>query len=133
MNRLLHIFWDVSMALQHDGLTELLKKNKAPLPHQLNPGEMLLFVNKRKDKFKVIAGTSETESNGVLAYYKTRGRPIDVQALKYIPEAFNGQRIEYNSALKRTLEERLNKKEVKSNGALRLLRKSHSENRNSHV
>lgn len=107
MNRLLHIFWDVSMALQHDGLTELLKKNKAPLPHQLNPGEMLLFVNKRKDKFKVIAGTSETESNGVLAYYKTRGRPIDVQALKYIPEAFSGQTIKYNSALKRTLEERL--------------------------
>lgn len=71
----------VHMGIGHDGLKYLLIKNKIK---DLNHDELVLFLNRARDKLKVLSG-----SGIVLAYVKMpQGRRLPVDALQYIPQAF---------------------------------------------
>lgn len=101
--KLLMVVDNVHMGLSHDGLTEVAKRFKID-PRKLQPGELLLFLNRSKDKIKVFG------PNNVLAYYKTpKGSRLDLNAIQYIPKAFAASgKIDYDTALKKVLEEKLN-------------------------
>lgn len=117
MNKLLYIFFDTDMRAQHDGLTERAKKEAKIKVQDLAPGSLLCFINRRRDRIKVLAGCAEQNSHGVLGYYKSPSGSIDIQSLQFIPEAFDGNRLTYDSMLRETLLERLEpKKRKKENG-----------------
>lgn len=101
-SKLLMIFDNVNMGRSHDGLTEIAKRWKVD-PHQLQAGELLLFINRARDKIKVFA------PNNVIAYYRApKGTRVDMQALQYIPRAFTKSgKIDYDEALKKVLQEKL--------------------------
>lgn len=94
------VFFNVSMINGHDGLTRIVKleQKKVPNEHrvraeQLNPGELLVFINTQRNKLKILA------ANGVMAYLKLRSGRLDLQAIQYIPNALQGNTIDYDKAL----------------------------------
>lgn len=85
---------DVHMGLGHDGLAEIARKLKAP-PEKLQEGEFLLFLNRKKDKLKIMGGAGT-----VIGYLKVKGR-LDLGALQFIPKTFGARgEIRYDAAVK---------------------------------
>ena len=102
--RLIAILWGTDMRLAHDGLlAEATGKNKALA--LLKPGECIAFVNEKRDRIKLLAGSNH--GYPVLGYFRSKTGRIDVQAIQFIAQAFNGSRIDYNAALKKSLLKRL--------------------------
>ena len=94
---------NVHMGLGHDGLTKLAKKFKRD-PMSLGQGELLMFLNRKRDKLKIMG-----HRGLVLGYLKMPGgNRIMLDAIQYIPKAFGARgEIDYDSALKKALETRL--------------------------
>lgn len=110
-NVLVRVFWGTSMGKRHQGLSEVAKKEADIDVHELDQGEMLLFVNRAMDKMQVMASLGRGPHNIVLAYWKGKpGQRIDELAIQYIAQAFNGTTIDYNKALKKALEQRFSQK-----------------------
>jgi len=110
-NRLLHIFFDVDMRGRQNAMIAHAKKHKKFSMDSFKQGDMLVFLNTKRNKIYVLAGLDEEDSYGVLAYYKSpHDRMIDPEAIQFIPEAFSGGSINMNSALRRTLIERFQAK-----------------------
>lgn len=73
MNRLLHVFWDTDMRCGHDGLASIAKSEGIDAS-TLGIGNMLCFINRAKNKIKVLAPTTVMESGGggnIVAYYRS--------------------------------------------------------------
>jgi hypothetical protein len=104
-NRLLHVFFEVNMGNQHDGLAILALERKVSLK-ALQPGELVCFVNKAQTRLKIVAGTGEPDGLGIIAYYRSPKGRLDLRALKYIPTAFNGSAIDFKVAIKKSFESR---------------------------
>lgn len=101
-----NIFLGCDLRSGYTGLRELLKKHKIAFD-SLNPEEAYLFVNRAKTSVKVLS------HNHVVSYLRSKdtNRPIDIEALNEIPKAFNNDgTIDYNKALKLSLEARLQRK-----------------------
>jgi len=90
---------NVNMGLGHPGLTELAKKWKVNV-EKLGPHEMLLFINRAKDKLKVMGSEGK-----VLAYLRMpRGQRLRLEAIQYIPQVFSATgKIDYDAACKESL------------------------------
>lgn len=104
MGHVVHFFGDVDLRSQHNGLSELAKKEKIDV-RKLRPGEYLVFVNHARDRVKMY-----TASN-VIAYLKVDTGKIDLRTIQYIPTAFEGSgKIDYDRSLKEFVEKSLIKK-----------------------
>lgn len=88
----------------HDGLASLAKQFEIDV-RKLLPGEYLVFINSAKNKIKVYA------ANNVVAYLKlSNGGRVDLNSIRYIPQAFTASgQIDYDEALKRSIEEGMKK------------------------
>lgn len=64
MNRITKLFYEVDLKCGHAGLGKLAAKHGVNVGG-LKPGEHVLFVNKRRDKVKVMS------HGGVLSYFKS--------------------------------------------------------------
>lgn len=105
MNKLMHVFFEVNMANQHHGLAEIASAKKVDIKN-LKPGEMVCYVNAPQTALKILASTGEENGHGVIAYYKSPKGRLDLQALRFIPEAFSGSGLNYKEALRKTFEKR---------------------------
>lgn len=75
---------NVHMNLSHDGLRELVWKAARVNTMELGDGELVLFLNRKRDKMKVIGSQAQ-----VLAYVKLNdGRRLPLEAIQYIPQTF---------------------------------------------
>lgn len=100
--RILKLVQGVHMGLGHDGLRELLKKNKIDVS-TLMQGELIMCMNKKGDKLKVVGF-----GGIVIGYLKMpKGDQIMKEALQYIPQAFGSEGFDYNKACRKALENRL--------------------------
>lgn len=109
--KLMHIFFDSDLRGRQPSLIEQAKKNKSFSMKSFGKGDLLAFVNRKQNKFMVLAGLNEADSFGVLAYYRSpHDRKIDIEVLKFIPEAFDGTEIDMSQMLKKTITERFEKK-----------------------
>lgn len=93
---------DVDMRNGHDGLSRLALKFDIDTK-KLPENHMLVFINRRQTHLKVyVAGN-------IIAH--TKRDIISLDAIREIPRAFAySGRIDYDEALKKSLEERLKKK-----------------------
>lgn len=105
MSQIRKLFLDVHMGLSHDGLNELARKNKVK-PETLATGDLLMFINRKGDKMKVLGAHGM-----VIGYLRMpKHRPISIEALQYVPETFGGSAMEYDSALRQMLVNKLRRK-----------------------
>lgn len=119
--KLLHVFFDVDMRGRQSALIEHAKSTRKFSMDKFGQGDMMVFLNTARNKIYVLAGLDEEDSYGVLAYYKSpHDRRIDPEAIQFIPEAFSGGNINMNSALKKTLAQKLSKKKRSKVEAARL-------------
>ena len=100
MAKIIRVFFDSDMRGQHKALSERASDVRINTGNLRN-GEYLVFVNRAEDRIKIFA------ANNIVAYYKSpRGR-IDRNTIALIPQVFEGGRINYDRALKKTLDKRL--------------------------
>jgi hypothetical protein len=99
---------NVNMGLGHPGLTALARKFKKD-PATLKDGELLMFLNRKRDKLKMMG-----HQGIVLGYLRMpKGRQIMLEAIQYLPKAFGAQgEINYDRALHTVLSDRLAKKHL---------------------
>ena len=101
MNKIKRCFLNVNMAMQHDGLTALAKEHKVSLPN-LDDGEHVVFINRAKNRLKLYS------KGNVIHYLRLEGnRTIDLNTVQIIPDCLKGQKIDYDMAIKKTLEREL--------------------------
>lgn len=110
--RIIHVFYDQDMRCRHDGLWARALKEREFKREDLRPGDVLCFINSKQDRLMAIAGLDETDSYGVLGYYRSPHGKIDETAIQYIPQAFNGSTLEMNKAIKKALTKKLGLVEV---------------------
>lgn len=101
-NSVVHIFKNVSMSYQHDGLAELARKKKVNI-NLLDPGTHVLFLNSRLTRVKMYS------ANGVISYYRApNGGRLNLNMIEYIPQCFNaGGGMDWKKADKLALEKLL--------------------------
>lgn len=104
--KVIHVFWDTDMRCRHDGLIARAKKEKVKF-EELDPGQILVFINHAKDRLMVLTPTDEDNTLGVLGYYRSPTRRIDPMAIQYISLAFGGQGFDFKRSIKASLLERL--------------------------
>lgn len=92
MNRLVRYVPDADLRQGYDGMNK-----KVPLMN-LGKGEFVAFVNRKRDKVKLCTGQD------MVAYLRLpTGQRIDPRVIKYLPEFFNGQHLDYDKAVEKTL------------------------------
>lgn len=102
--KLMHIFFDTDMRCSHDGLRAICHKEGLK---NIGMGSVVVFINHRQTHIKILAGTDEKDSLGIVASYKSPHGRVDTHAIQFIPESFGGANINYSKALEKSLLERL--------------------------
>lgn len=84
---------------RHAGLAEIAKKELKLDVTKLKPGEMVMFINSSWTGFVLYC------ANNVLLHHKRPdGKTLNIKALMVVPQFMEGQRINYEAALKATIE-----------------------------
>lgn len=103
MSKFVLLIDNVNMGLGHPGLTATARKLKVH-PEKLGDQELILFLNRAKDKFKVMGSQGK-----VVCYYRTNSRnPVSLNAIQHLPRIFaQTGRVDYEEALREDLRQRL--------------------------
>lgn len=109
---------NVHMGLGHDGLTLVAKKFSVD-PARLGDGEIVMFLNRGRDKLKIMG-----KQGKVIGYLKMPNKSrIMLDAIQYIPQCFGADgSLNYDAAIKKALEERLAKQRSKPTSPLQAFR-----------
>jgi hypothetical protein len=100
--RIRKLFLDIHMGLGHDGLVAIAVKNKIKI-NELSEEDLLMFMNKRGDKLKVLGAQGK-----VIGYLKLpNNRKIMGEALQYIPQTFGSSGFDYDQACRAALTRKL--------------------------
>lgn len=105
-NPIKHVFFDVNMANQHEGLARMALGEQRIEVSQLRVGDMIIFLNKARNRIKILAGTSEDNGRGLIAYYRSPKGTIDLRMIAEIPSYFSGGSIDFSRAIRKTLLDR---------------------------
>lgn len=99
-NRVLQVISPVDMRCSHDGLRAVCLEKGGLDPHELKPGQYIVFLNAKKDHLKLYAA-----HNLVVSYKVPGGGRIDMRVIAQIPTFFNGSAINYDGAVEKMLEQ----------------------------
>lgn len=104
MSRLVHVFPKSDLRCSHIGLTKVaIKSNRDP--RTLDNGDFLFFLNTKQNQFKLLG------PNGILVHWKAPdNRRVEIRAIEFLPEAFNGKEFDFNIAVKKSLVKTLGRK-----------------------
>lgn len=98
--RIIRVLTGVNMALGHDGLALIIKKEANIDVRVIDSGEMVLCINGAYNKLKAIGG-----GGVVLGYLKMpKGRTLMKEAVQFIPKVFGGDGFTYDDACKQALD-----------------------------
>lgn len=90
---LVRVFFSSDMRCSHKGLKLICEENN----FSPSENELVVFVNRKQTMFKLLSGPD------TVGFYKSPSGRVTMDAIQYLPEAFNGHRINFNSAIKRAL------------------------------
>jgi len=122
MSRLLHIIPDTDMRARHEGLADWAKKNGVRWKN-LKPGDIVAFLNTKRDRIMVLGVLDEEDSYGLLGYYRAPHGRVMPEAIQYIPKVFGGGRFNMNEATREALTEILERKARKRKKATSIAKK----------
>lgn len=95
--RITRVFFNVFMGYGFQGLSAIAKDAKT----DLDADSVVCFVNRPATAFKLMVGGQ------YLTYYKNNDKKIPLEAIRLLPERFGGTRMEFDSAVKKSLEKQL--------------------------
>ena len=124
--KIFKLFLDVHMGASHDGLTRLAEKAKLDVT-TLQDGDMLMFLNRKCDKLKVLGARGK-----VIGYLRMeKGQRIMRESIQFLPRTFGAGGFDYNRAVSMALDQQLSKrlpfkktKGEKKNQSVRISRKA---------
>lgn len=91
------VFFDVHMSLNFQGLSRILKDHKIK-PETLDTSDLVIFMNRKMTKFKLLIGQN------YLVYHSNGNKRVNLEAIQYFPQFFDGKRLDFKAAEKRALE-----------------------------
>ena len=105
MNKIVRVFLDTNMSLQHQGLF-LLAKSKNVNLNYLGKNEHVVFINKGLNKVKVYSNSR------LVSYLRLDdGRKLDLNIISMIPSCFGSDlRIDWDKAEAMSLDRKLKNK-----------------------
>jgi len=102
--KLVRVFFDVDMRNQHDGLGKLAKKEGVDT-RVIADDEHIVFINTKMNRLKMLS------RGGVLSYWKSYdGTKVNMEAIQYIPDAFQAGKINYSKALEKLMRQKMGSK-----------------------
>jgi hypothetical protein len=103
------------MGLAHEGLRLLIKKNFKVDVGTLAADELVLCLNHKGDKLKVVGGHGL-----VIGYIRAPGgQKLMRDALRFLPATFGGQGFDYDRAVKMAIEAHSWRRERKTTNVLK--------------
>ncbi len=109
MSRLLHIIENTDMRGRHESLLEQAKNGGVQVK-DWKPGDIVAFLNAKKDRLVVMTMLPEKESFGLVGMYRSPHGRVPPEALEFIPKAFGGGEFSMNKAIREGLEKLLSKR-----------------------
>jgi hypothetical protein len=104
-SRIITVIDNVHMGLSHDGLCKLATKLRKD-PKTLEPGELILFLNRGRDKLKTLGA-----GGIVIGYLKMPNkRKIMLDAIQFLPQTFGAKGFDYDGALSMAIDKALQNK-----------------------
>jgi hypothetical protein len=98
---------DIPMGLSFDGLGHIARELRCD-PDDLSPQEVVMFLNKQRDKLKILGrnGSKANDIVEVIGYIRApRGQPLSLDAIQFLPQTFHEKgRFDYSAALKLSLQ-----------------------------
>lgn len=91
MNKLAHFFLDVDLRCSHDGLSQIIKKNKI----QIGKNDFVVFMNQKRTMIKMFC-----QGEDALLHYKKDGRTLDPGIIRFLPEHCGGKKLNVEGAIK---------------------------------
>jgi hypothetical protein len=105
MARLLYVVSDADFRCRHEGLWLQAKKAGAR-QDSMKAGDIVAFLNTRKDMIATIAITGEKDSLGVLSFYRSPHGRVEPHAIQYIPECLGARGdLDMSKATRKALDE----------------------------
>lgn len=99
MSRLLHVIEEADMRCRQEGLLDQAKKKGVNVAG-LKPGDIVAFLNTKKDRLMVITMLPEKDSVGYLGYYRSPHGRVPPEAIEFIPRAMGGEGFQMNKAIR---------------------------------
>lgn len=100
-NRIIGALQNIDMRFGHNGLGYVIQKTGLN-PENIPRGNWFLFVNSARTMMKMYG------HQGVMVSYQSKSGRLDLNAFRYITEAFNEEGgFDFDRALKKSIEERL--------------------------
>ncbi len=94
--QLAQIFFDVHMGKNFQGLIDVCRKAKVDSKNQY-----VVFMNSKKTKFKILM------SEKYLVYHDNKDSMIDLNSLRHLPAAFNGNKpFDFSKAVEGAINEK---------------------------
>lgn len=94
---IIQVFFDVHMSYAHDGLAAILEKQTGS--RALPDGQSAVFINKAWTALKML-----TPSGVMLYLRRPPHKPINPEAIKYLPHCVSGRELDYKKALSQVIE-----------------------------
>lgn len=94
--KITRLFVNTDLRCSFDGLRAIAKKAETD-------ASTIVFINTARTAFKMLTGE-------YLVYYKNGTRRIPLDAIKHLPEHFGGSPVQMDSAIRKSLEEKLSLK-----------------------
>lgn len=120
--KIARIVLDFDMRCNFEGIRETLKKQKIDLD-TISDDFVVILMNKANTAFKILV------DNSYIVYFKNNGRKIPLEAIQYLPEKFGGSEMQYNNAVRKTLQDRMARK---LSGKKQVIRRPAAEQRANH-
>ena len=97
--RIARVFFDTHMGKNFRGLKKVCAENG--LKNEDIQNSYLVFINSKHTKFKVLLG------NKYLVYHDNGNKPVPLDAIRFLPRAFEGEQFVFDKAVKALLQEKL--------------------------
>lgn len=89
------IFFDTHMGKNFVGLNDICKKAKVD-----SRDSYVVFMNTKKTKFKILV------SDKYLVYHDNKDQQIDLNSLRHLPRAFEGDKFNFSKAVEAAITEK---------------------------
>lgn len=91
--KITRVYPNTDLRCSFDGLREIAKKSETD-------ASTLVFINTARTAFKMLTGE-------YLVYYRNGTKRIPFEAIRHLPEHFGGSPAQMDSAIRKSLEEKL--------------------------
>lgn len=95
--RITRVFFNVYMGYGFQGLQAIAKEAKT----KLDADSVVCFINRKTTSFKLMVGGQ------YLTYFKNNDKNIPLDAIRLLPEHFGGTQMEFDAAVKKSLQKQL--------------------------